>query len=94
LRKFLFIFLAIPSIAFGATVYKNPEEGTILSAEYKASGSGKIVYIVDTVTQLCFVTMKRGGLGLSPSQVPCESLVKRDEWKKFITWLKDDYSQK
>ncbi len=42
---------------------------------------GHISYIVDTKTQLCF--MSYGGT----TKIPCVSLVKRPEWKKYISWL-------
>ena len=42
---------------------------------------GNISYIVDTKTQLCF--MSYGGT----TNIPCKALVKRPEWKKYISWL-------
>lgn len=42
-------------------------------------------YQVDTVAQLCFVTLFQGQ-GIAT--VPCANLAKRPEWQPIITWVK------
>jgi hypothetical protein len=51
-------------------------------AKYEAPGNVSLFYQVDTVAQLCFVA------GMYDfSEIDCQNLAKRPEWKNIITWI-------
>ncbi len=56
-------------------------------------GPGSFGYLVDISSQLCFAQQDHTGWNGKPTraltQVPCENVVKRDEWKEIITWINE-----
>jgi len=54
--------------------------------EYDSTGSTEIIYQVDSVSQVCFaIYVYNPGSGMT--EISCEKLAKREEWKKIINWL-------
>ena len=53
---------------------------------YKQKASSWLYYIVDTVTEVCLSAVAGGGA----TQISCESLTKREEWKSVITWVEHE----
>jgi len=47
-------------------------------------GVGDASYLVDTVTQQCFITRGKEGI----ANVSCADLAKRKEWKPVLVWVK------
>jgi len=54
-------------------------------AKYEAPGNVSLFYQVDTVAQLCFVA------GMYDfSEIDCQNLAKRPEWKDIILWISSE----
>lgn len=57
--------------------------------EYDSTGSTEIVYQVDTVAQICFaIYVYSPGAGVT--EISCDKLAKRPEWKTIINWVSNE----
>ncbi len=45
-------------------------------------------YVVDPVTQLCFVALAQSSMTLphAMSSIPCDRLKRRPKWRTIVTW--------
>ncbi len=48
-----------------------------------------IHYVVDSITQQCYVLVYEGTDARGIATIKCENLLKRPEWKPIITWVKE-----
>ena len=83
--------LAFMPIALAKTPAIKDEGARIYTSRVASTSNlGRLVYAVDTVTQLCLMIIrKRGGEGRSISilKIECKTLARRPEWQPIITWL-------
>ena len=80
-RVLEFVFIAFVTTSVQAAAVKEVEDG-VYSQALKVNKYDKLLYIVDTKVQQCYVG------GISNTILPCEILIKRNEWKAVITWIK------
>ena len=86
--KALFLSLFLVPFATTAAVKVEKEENGIYWAQYDYVKRNSLVYTVDTVSKVCFISaLAGGGVTYAMTQVDCAQLANRPEWKDVITWL-------
>jgi len=79
--------LALVVTSLSIPVLAAPKVKKYKKNDFYQQSMGKFSYIADTVTQTCFMNFYDGSLG-GLTEIPCENLAKREEWKEVLNWLK------
>lgn len=83
-KNLILVFLFVTASTHAANVEVG-DDGMYWK-KYDSSRISSVMYQVDTKAQICMAIYINSGTG-GITEIPCNSLARRDEWKEIIDWV-------